>query len=144
MEQIIRHNAVVKAVEGQMVRVTIVQSAACGGCAARKMCNSAEAKKKDVDVLTPDAATSRVGQEVMLEGRLADGRYAALVAYGGPLVVLLVVLFAVMALTGSEMQGALWALASVAVYYLILFLCFRRSLQQRFSFEIKKTHPSPP
>ena len=81
MEQIIRHNAVVKAIDGQAVRVTIVQSSACGGCAARKMCNSAEAKEKEVDVLTPDAVTYRVGQQVVLEGRLSDGRTAAIMYY---------------------------------------------------------------
>ena len=137
MEQIIRHNAVVKAIDGQTVRVTIVQSSACGGCAARKMCNSAEAKEKDVDVLTPEAAAFRVGQEVVLEGRLSDGRTAAIIAYVLPLLVLLVALVLGIQLSGSETAGALWALGSVAVYYLIVYLFFRSRLQHTFSFRIK-------
>lgn len=139
MEQIIRHNAVVKAIDGQTVRVTIMQSSACGGCTARKMCNSAEAKEKEVDVLTPDAATYRVGQEVVLEGRLSDGRTAAIIAYVLPLLVLLAALVLAIQFTGSETAGALWALGSVAVYYLLVFLFLRKRLQQRFSFRIGRT-----
>lgn len=137
MEQVIKHNAVVKAVDAGVVRVTIVQSSACSGCAARKMCNSSEAKEKDVDVLTSNAERYRVGQEVVLEGRLSDGRYAAIVAYGLPLLLLLVILVVSIKLTGNEVQGALFALASVALYYIVIFLFFRQRLQQRFSFRIK-------
>lgn len=137
MIETISHEAVVKAVEGEHVRVTILQTAACAGCAARKMCNSAEAKEKDVDVCTPEASTYRVGDKVVLEGRLSDGRRAALIAYGVPLVLLLVVLVVAVRLTGSDVAGALWALGSVAVYYLLVFLFFRQRLQQQFSFRIK-------
>ena len=141
MEHIIKHNAMVKAIDGQRLIVTIVQSSACAGCAARTMCNSAESKQKDVEVTIPHSETYRVGQEVVLEGRLSDGRYAALIAYGLPLLLLIPVLFVVIQLTGSETQGALWALASVAVYYIVVFLFFRQRLQQRFSFEIKRPTP---
>lgn len=137
MIETISHEAVVKAVEGEHVRVTIVQTAACAGCAARKMCNSAEAKEKDVDVTTPNAATYRVGEKVVLEGRLSDGRRAAIIAYGLPLLLMLPVLFVAIRLSGSEVQGALWALLTVALYYLIIFLFFRKRLQQQFSFRIK-------
>ena len=101
------------------------------------MCNSAEAKEKEIEVCTPEAASFRVGERVLLEGQLSDGRKAALIAYGLPLVLLLPVLFVVVYLTGSEVQGALWSLSTVAVYYLIVFLGFRKRLQQSFSFQIK-------
>ena len=137
MIETISHEAVVKAVEGEHVRVTILQSSACCGCAARKMCNSAEAKEKDLDICTSEATTFRVGEKVMLEGRLADGRKAALIAYGMPLLLLLPVLFIAIQLTGSDTQGALWALGIVVLYYLVIYLFFRQRLQQQFSFRIK-------
>ncbi len=137
MIETISHEAVVKAIEGEHVRVTILQTAACAGCAARKMCNSAEAKEKDVDVCTSEATTYRIGEKVLLEGRLSDGRRAALIAYGVPLVLLLAVLVVAIRLTGSDAVGALWALGSVALYYLLIFLFFRQRLQQQFSFRIK-------
>ena len=136
MIQTISHEAVVKQVERERVVVTILQSSACAGCAARKMCNSAEAKVKEVEVLTPDAATYTVGQEVVLEGRLSDGRVAAMIAYGIPLVLLLVALVLVIKLTGNETAGALASLGTVLLYYAVIFICMRRTLQQSFSFKI--------
>lgn len=137
MEQIIKHSAIVKAVEGESVKVTIVQSSACAGCAAKRMCNSAEAKEKEVEVITNDAASYRVGQEVILEGRLSDGRAAALIAYGLPLLLILLTLFISIYISGNETQGALWSLLTLALYYLFVYLFLRKRLQQRFSFRIK-------
>lgn len=137
MIETISHEAVVKAVDNEHVLVTIVQLAACSGCAARKMCNSAEAKEKDVEVSTPEAPLYQVGQKVILEGRLSDGRRAAIIAYGLPLLLLLPVLFIVIRLTGSETTGAIAALLTVALYYIIVYLFFRKKLQHTFSFRIK-------
>lgn len=138
MIQTITHDAVVKAVDGERICVTIVQSSACSGCAARQMCNSAEAKEKDVEVFTSEAAAYRVGEKVVLEGRLSDGRRAAIIAYGLPLLLLLPVLFIATYLSGSETIGSLWALGSVALYYIVVFLFFRGRLQQSFSFRIAR------
>jgi len=138
MTQVITHDAVVKAIDNECVRVTILQSSACSGCAAKQMCSSAEAKEKDVDVFTADSAAYGVGQKVKLEGRLSDGRRAAIIAYGLPLLMMLPVLFLATRLSGSETTGALWSLGSVALYYIVIFLFFRRRLQQHFSFTIRK------
>jgi len=146
MIQTISHDAVVKAVDSERVCVTILQSSACSGCAAKKMCNSAEAKEKDVDVFTSDASSYRVGEKVVLEGRLSDGRKSSLVAYGLPLFIMLPMLFILMGMTGNETYSALGALSVVALYYLVLFLFFRKKLQQSFSFKIahKANEPHEP
>ncbi len=102
------------------------------------MCSSAEAKEKEVEVRTSDAMKYRVGQKVVLEGRISDGRLAAIIAYVLPLLLMLPVLFLCVHLTGSEAQGALWALLVVALYYLCIYFFFRDSLQGRFSFQIRK------
>ena len=141
--EVITHDGVVKSVEGERVCVTILQSSACAGCAAKSMCSSAEAKEKEVDVLTSEAATYRVGQKVVLEGRLSDGRRAAIIAYGLPLLLLLPVLFIAIRFTGSDTIGALCALAAVALYYAVIFLFFRDRLQQTFSFHIKPSTLNP-
>ncbi|MBR1800950.1 MAG: SoxR reducing system RseC family protein [Bacteroidaceae bacterium] len=138
-DRIISHDGIVKAVEGEHVRVRILQASACAGCAAKQMCSSAEAKEKEVDVVTRDATRYSAGQQVVLEGRLADGRMAAIIAYGLPLVVMLVVLVLAIQLTGSEALGALWALGSVAAYYAVVFLFFRQRLQRQFSFQIHES-----
>ena len=101
------------------------------------MCSSAEAKEKEVDVIANNAPSLAVGQKVVLEGRLSDGRRAAIVAYGLPLLLLLLTLFIGVRATGSDIAGALMALVSVALYYLVIFLFFRKRLQQRFAFTIR-------
>jgi len=135
--EVILHDGVVKSIEGERVRVTILQSSACSGCAAKAMCSSAEAKEKEIDVVAENPQAYRVGQQVVLEGRLSDGRMAAMVAYGLPLLLLLPVLFVAIKISGSEAVGALWALGSVVLYYICVYLFFRRSLQSRFSFRIR-------
>lgn len=137
--ELITHEGVVKQVVGESVHVTILQSSACSGCAAKAMCSSAEAKEKVVEVHAADARQYRVGQKVVLEGRLSDGRLAALLAYGLPLILLLPVLFIIVRLTGSEVQGALWSLLTVILYYLFVYLVLRKRLQSRFSFRITDT-----
>lgn len=94
-----------------------------------------------MDIFTSDAASYRVGEEVVLEGRLSDGRKAALVAYGLPLVLLLMALVLAIKLTGNETLGAMVALGTVLLYYAIVFLFFRGKLQQSFSFRIKTLPP---
>ena len=135
--QIINHSGVVQSVEGDRVCVRILQSSACSGCAAKQMCSSAEAKEKMVEVQAVAAAQYRVGQEVVLEGRLSDGRKAAMVAYGLPLLLLLPTLFLSTWLTGSEALGSIWSLLTVGFYYAVIYLFFRKRLQQTFSFRIK-------
>lgn len=132
--QVIRHDGIVQSVEGERVYVRILQESACGGCAARQMCNSAEAKEKEVVVLS--SAFFVPGQHVVIEGRLSDGRMAAFVAYGLPLLLLLPVLLMGTWLLG-EVVGALCALGVVFLYYLCIYLFFRRSLQSRFEFQLK-------
>ena len=100
------------------------------------MCNSAEAKEKEVEVYTSGHEAYQVGQEVMLEGRLSDGRKAAMIAYGLPLLLLLPVLFISIRLTGSDTVGALCGLGVIVLYYLCIYLFFRKRLQQQFSFAI--------
>lgn len=132
--QVIRHDGIVQSVDGELVYVRILQESACGGCAARQMCNSAEAKEKEVVVRC--SAPFAPGQHVVIEGRLSDGRMAAFVAYGMPLLLLLPVLMMGTWLLG-EVAGALCSLGVVSLYYLCIYLFFRHSLQSRFEFQLK-------
>ena len=128
MTQSIHHEGIVKQIDGNHILVTIMQLSACSGCAAKSMCNSAESKEKDVDVYS--------GQRVAVVGRLSDARLAAVLAYGLPLLLLVVVLLLLLHFAANETIAALGCLATVAAYYLILYLFFRRHLQSQFSFDL--------
>lgn len=136
MAQIIKHRGTVKSIEGKHVQVRILQASACSTCEAKNLCRSSESKEKLVDVVADDAATYKVGEEVMLTGTWRNGMWAATLAYVVPLLVLLVVLFLSIHYTHNEPFSALMALLSVMVYYFVLYL-LKFKLSKKFLFSIK-------
>lgn len=138
MEDTIRHTGTVESIEGSHIRVRIVQTSACASCAAHQYCNSSESKEKIVDVTDRQAAsTCRVGQEVELVGTTSMGMKAVFLAFGVPFVVLVAVLYGTIRLTGGdEVVSALASLASLVIYYLILYM-YREKLRKKFTFKLK-------
>lgn len=136
MSDIIQHVGTVESIAGNHVRVRIVQTSACATCAAHKYCNSSESKEKMIDVYTKDAVHYQVGQTVKVLGTTSMGMRAVLWAFGVPFVVLVAVLYATWMVTGGdEPFSALAALASLALYYLVLYFC-RGKMAKRFVFTI--------
>ena len=85
MAQIIIHRGTVKSVKGKHICVQITQASACSSCVAKKMCNSSESKEKLVDIVSSEAFSYRVGEEVLLTGSVEMGLTAVFWAYGAPL-----------------------------------------------------------
>ena len=136
MSDIIQHVGTVESIAGNHVRVRIVQTSACATCAAHKYCNSSESKEKMIDIYTKDAVHYQVGQTVKVLGTTSMGMRAVLWAFGVPFVVLVAVLYATWMVTGGdEPLSALAALASLALYYLVLYFC-RGKMAKRFVFTI--------
>lgn len=135
--QFIEHQGVVERIVGRMASIRIVQASACSSCSAAHLCSSSETKEKTVEALCPHALLPQVGQRVRVQGRVSQGMLAAGLAYALPLALLMGVLFAVSALTGSEGIGALAALASLLPYYAVLHL-LRHRLQQRLLFVVQE------
>ena len=100
------------------------------------MCNSSESKEKLVDIVSSEAFSYRVGEEVLLTGSVEMGLTAVFWAYGAPLLLLMAVLLATLQVTTDEPLAALMALASLAVSYGVLYLNKNR-LTRKFSFTIK-------
>lgn len=130
----IRHDGRVIAVNGDEVRVQIVQADACSACRAKKMCMSAESQTKEmvVQALEPLAEGDEV--EVMIYPRA--GWKAVLLAYILPFAVLAGAV-AVLSRWLSETVAGTVALCAVGVYYLGLG-CFRGKLQREFRFTARK------
>lgn len=138
MSDIIQHQGTVESIDGSHIRVRIVQTSACASCVAHKYCNSSESKEKMIDVYTKEADRYAVGQSVNVYGTTSMGMRAVLWAFGVPFVVLVAVLYASIMLTdGNEPLSALWALGSLAVYYLILYVC-RDKMKKKFVFTINQ------
>lgn len=136
MAQMIAHRGTVESVNEKHVSVRITQLAACSACAAQKLCKSSDSKEKLIDIVSADAASFSVGEEVILTGKLSLGLQAVLLAYIVPLILLVAVLFVSIDALDSEPGAALTAIATLAVYYGFLYL-MRDKLSRKFSFTIK-------
>ena len=131
----IRHEGVVNSIDGQRVTVRILQVSACSGCQASRICRAAESKEKLGEVEMSGAENLRVGQEVTVVAGERMGITAVLLAFGLPLLLLLLALITAMGLTGSEKLAAIASIGVLVPYYIVLFLC-RGRIKKDFGFRI--------
>ena len=132
----IKHLGIVENIQGSHLSVRIVQTSACAACSAKGHCSSADSKDKIIDITDVTAASSQVGERVMVIGETSMGMMAVTLAFIIPFVLLIVSLFAWMALIGNELYAALLSLAVLIPYYFVLWLNKTR-MKQHFSFTIK-------
>lgn len=137
MSNKIKHAGVVDGVEGECVRVRILQSSACSACKVAAHCNASETKEKIIDVMDADASHYQKGNQVMVVADTAVGFRASLYGYLLPLILMVVTLVGVLAATHSEGLAALSALGILMPYYVLLFL-MRNKLRNRLSFTLER------
>ncbi|MBR2193740.1 MAG: SoxR reducing system RseC family protein [Bacteroidaceae bacterium] len=138
MKSRIDHNGVVESIEGNHVKVKILQASACSACQAKAMCASADTKEKIIDVWDNHADSYRVGEQVVVYGSLSMGRNAVYLAFLIPLV--LTIVWIVLSLRCFSM-GELSAIAGVGVILLVYYLglwAMNNRLSRTFSFWLKK------
>ena len=109
MSNKIKHAGVVDGVEGECVRVRILQSSACSACKVAAHCNASETKEKIIDVMDADASHYQKGDQVMVVADTAVGFRASLYGYLLPLILMVVTLVGVLAATHSEGLAAVSA-----------------------------------
>ena len=137
MADIIKHRGIVEKVEGAHVVVRIVQTSACAACSAKGLCNASESKEKQIDVYEVNAFY-RIGEEVVLCGTTSMGMRAVFLAFGIPMLLLMVALFVTMRVTdGDALVSSLVALFAVVPYYLVIYF-MKDKLNKTFSFTIEK------
>ena len=137
MTDIIKHRGRVEKIEGSHVVVRIVQTSACSACSIKGHCNASESKEKMIDVFEVNASY-QIGEEVVLCGTTSMGMQAVLLAFGVPLLILLLALGVTMHLTDNDaLISSLVGLLSIVPYYLVIYFC-KDKLKKTFSFTIEK------
>ena len=136
MSQKISHAGVIESIEGDSIKVRIVQTSACAACKVAGHCNAAESKVKIVDVVGADATRYQLGQEVVVWASKDVANKALLLGFGVPFLLLVSVLMIALRLTASEGVAALVALGSLVPYYFVLWL-LRDRIQRGISFQIE-------
>jgi len=116
--------------------VEIISESACSACHAKSLCSLSESSVKRIEVPTSGWQNFAEGDEVDVLMELSMGGKAVVLAYAIPLILMVAVLFVMLLAGCSELSSGLGALASLAVYQLILFL-FRKKLRNEITFKIK-------
>ena len=137
MADIIKHRGIVEKVDGSHIVVRIVQTSACSSCSAKGLCNASESKEKQIDVYEANPSY-QIGEEVMVCGTTSMGMRAVLLAFGVPLLILVLALGVSMKLTGEDaLLSSGIVLVSVVPYYIGIYFC-KDKLNRTFSFTIEK------
>ena len=137
MADIIKHRGRVESVNGSHIVVRIIQTSACSACSIKGHCNASESKEKLIDVYKANASY-QVGEEVVLCGTTSMGMQAVLLAFGVPLLILLLALAISIHLTNDDaLISSLVGLLSIVPYYLVIYFC-KDKLKKTFSFTIEK------
>ena len=137
MSNKISHPGVIDRIEGDCVKVRIIQTSACAACKVASHCNASESKEKLVDVFGCDTAKYSTGQEVVVSASKEVANRALLLGFGIPLLLMVAVLLIVLRWTGDEGIAALASLGALIPYYIILWL-LRDSIRQQVSFRIEE------
>ena len=136
MSQKISHSGVVERIEGDCIKVRIVQTSACAACKVASHCNAAESKVKIVDVFGCDTTNYSTGQEVTVWASKDVANKALLLGFGVPFLLLVCVLMIALRFIADEGAAALLALGSLVPYYFALWL-LRDRIQRGISFQIE-------
>lgn len=132
----ISHSGIIESIEKGYVHVRILQTSACAACKVAGYCNAAESKEKIIDVPCSDTNAYTTGQAVTVTTSAQVAARALLWGFGVPFLLLVLVLFVVLQLTGSEGRAALCAIASLVPYYFLLWL-FRDKMREQLAFSIE-------
>ena len=133
----IRHKGIVDSVDGNVIRVSIMQTAACSQCKAARHCSASESKQKTVDVFHRPPTMPHVGDEVTVVASQQTGFNAVWLGFGVPFVLLVAVVWLMIHFTHHEPLSALVGIGSLIPYYILLYF-LRDKLRQVFSFYIEE------
>ncbi len=136
MNKKIKHVGVVDEVDGDRIKVRIVQSSACSSCKAAGYCNSSESKEKIVDVYDKNALNLSTGDKVIVVASQRNGYFAVVLTSVIPLIILVVVLTACIFITDNEATSALISLCALIPYYFVIYL-LREKIRDKLSFYIE-------
>ena len=136
MSQTIEHSGIVEQIDGDQIKVLIMQQSACSECHAKSLCSVADKKEKIIEVISSDP-TLKVGDKVIIYGESSIGLQAVLLAFIIPFVLIFLALFIFQHFIENELIAGILAILVLVPYYLILFLSNKR-LKNKFQFKIKK------
>ncbi len=138
MSELIKHDAIIKEVGEDSIKVTIVSKAACASCQLKGVCSASEMQEKEIKVKKPLTGLEKyeIGEQVNVVMTESLGLKALFLGYILPFIVLMTVLIVSYSFTCNEPLSGLLALASLGPYYFFLYMLTKK-FEREFSFEIE-------
>jgi sigma-E factor negative regulatory protein RseC len=134
----IDHIGIIEQIDGNHIKVRIVQSSACSLCQAKSICSSSESKEKIVDINSSESTMYSIGESVKVCATETMGRNAIILAFVTPLILMVIWIIASSSLFSiSELLSACGAILILTLYYIILSMN-KKKISKQFSFWIEK------
>lgn len=121
----------------EFTTVEFTQQSACATCHAKGMCSLTDESVKILSLPADPWNKYEVGEEVMVEMRQSLGLKAVWLCYLVPLLVFMVVMFTLSKFGLGDLAVGLSSVASVVLYYLILYI-IRDRISDEYVFVLKK------
>lgn len=131
----VTHTGIVKSVGRDGIIVGIVVQSGCASCQIKGACNMAEQTDKELDIRC-DPFAYKVGQQVTVCLKTAQGMNALFLGYVLPFIVLLSVMIILSNFIEDEGVVGLVSLASLVPYYVVLYF-FRKQIKKKFTYVVK-------
>jgi sigma-E factor negative regulatory protein RseC len=132
----IDHIGFVEAVRDDVAFVKINSQSACAACHAKGACTSSDQEEKVMTVPT-NGLLVKPGEEVRVLIARQLGLKAVAFGYIYPFLILIALLITLTLVGLSELQAGLISLASLAPYYLTVYL-LRERINNTFTFKLEK------
>ncbi|MDR2084031.1 MAG: SoxR reducing system RseC family protein [Bacteroidales bacterium] len=129
MSEIVKHCGKIISIDDDIIKVEIEANAACGSCAAKRVCGMTESSTKTIsinvnkgneDYSDVDISELSLGQKVQLGMTTTAGLSAARLSYLYPVIILIAVLILTIKLTGNDLLGVLISFSALVIYYVLL------------------------
>ncbi len=134
--KIIEHQGVIKEIDDNMVKVSILSKSSCTSCQVKGACSVSEIEEKIIDIKC-DTTQYKKGEIIDVYYKQSLGFRALFLGYILPFLIVLFSLIIIINLGYSEGIAGLSSILLLIPYYLALYL-IRKKLKETFSFSIKK------
>lgn len=109
---------IVSQIKEDEIVVTIKCASACHECMQKESCSLSEIKIKQINVPVSDSQKYHIGQSVSLEISTLSMIWSLLLAYGFPLVLILITVFITSLMNCTDTTCAIWAIGVLFPYYI--------------------------
>ena len=128
----IKHAGVVKSIEGNIAKVSIISKSACLSCQVKGACNISEISEKIIEV-DMFGTNFNIGEEVNIAMKESSGIKALMLGYMLPFIFMISTLIIISRFTENEIYIGLGSLAILAPYYFFLFV-LKNQIKKQFTF----------